>query len=204
MRTDGHAPGWRIWRSWDSLRQCGQDAQLPVPHAPGIPRALRGGEQRPLSGGTFLLRRVGQGPAFPGTAKQQRASTAPVRTTGSGWACLSGSCQRMAPNGSSCWIWPGHSRKRSQNRATNPFLEIGFPGPHPPYDPVPRYAGIVHAERTAHRARSAGRPGGPAPGFSPYAPAQRRGGSRFGPLTSCSHQPRRAAASGPTTWRCSR
>ena len=184
------------------LHQRRQDAHLAVRDRAGIRRAVRRGEQGPVPRGPLLLRRVGQGAAVP-RAGQAAARAVPAAARLPGPAA--GGLRVAAARGHA----PRRVRRRhgrlvaelAPARSQPLFLEIGFPGPHPPYDPVPRYAEpylqkeLPLLEVTAEELEE------PAAGAEGAANSQHRGRPRFGRPRSSNPSARGSGtASVPTTW----
>ena len=114
-----------------------------------------------------------------GLVKQQRELYRQRPDYASGWAPSSGSCPRT-PIPTFLWAtWPPGGSRPNPKREGPLFLQIGFPGPHPPYDPIPRYA-EPYMERDLPLPRvHRGRDGRPAAALSGHAPAQHRGRPRL-------------------------
>ena len=139
-----------------------------------------------------------------GLVKQQRETLSPApRLPGAAWAPSSGSCPRTLHSDMFVGRY-GDLVDRTPTPRTEPlFLQVGFPGPHPPYDPIPRYAEpyLERKDLPLAEVPAGSDLGAQPPSYQAMRAAQCRGGSRFAGVRSSHPTPRGSStASAPTTW----
>ncbi len=90
--------------------------------------------------GRYFLRRMGQGAAISRPGQATARTVSPTRRT---IRSALGAFEWELPEDTHPDMFVGDMASwwiESKPKIAPLFLQIGFPGPHPPYDPVPRYA----------------------------------------------------------------